>query len=384
MAYTLSITPGRGRGAAKNGRPGGKERPEASGRGDGGLGDAARLRWEDRDRGEGRQESGAAAPGRRMAARLSGRAAAGLGWGSPGERGPWGPKRHPSPASPQLTEHEDGTVAHHGGAMQSPAPKTGVTGRSFWRENLREDQKTLPPQGLHLNPLPSGPPPISAPSSLTGTEADQWALLAPPLRKNGRASSVERARRWTWEGAGACAIARPLPAACGANHGASAETRAVGRRASAHACQQRWRMPGLRLSQHRRWAPCAGLRLGSSQAVKVKKGVTVSPFWFPLSNGEEWRGGTASPEGETWRRGCGGSRELWFITRALAAVRGPPPSQACASCRGPERCQRVAACFTPELSCLNIFSKVPRRVCGFFFFPRPLPPLRSSAQLPVG
>lgn len=113
--------------------------------------------------------------------RLRGRTMAGLGWGHPEKCSPTGSETGvPPSASPQLTEHEHGTMAHHGGAMRSPVPRAGGTGRSFWRENLREAQKTLPPQGLHLNPLSSGSPPISAPTSLTGTKISQLVLLAPP------------------------------------------------------------------------------------------------------------------------------------------------------------------------------------------------------------
>lgn len=92
------------------------------------------------------------------------------------------------PTSPQLTEHEHGTMAHHGGAMQSPVPRAEETGRRFWRGNLREEPKTLPPQGLHPKPLPVRSPPITAPTSLTGTKIGQLTSLAPPLRKNDWAS----------------------------------------------------------------------------------------------------------------------------------------------------------------------------------------------------
>lgn len=86
----------------------------------------------------------------------------------------------PSPAFPQLTKHEYRTMAHHGGAMQSRVPRAGGTSRTFWRERTSEAQKTLPPQGSHANPLLSGSPPITAPTSLTGTHTDQLTFLDPP------------------------------------------------------------------------------------------------------------------------------------------------------------------------------------------------------------
>lgn len=155
------------------------------------------------------------------------------------------------PAPPQLTEHEHGTMAHHGGAMQSPVPRAEESGRSFWRRSLREAQKTLPPQGLHLNPLPSGSPPITAPTSLTGTKMGQLTFSTPPPTQERRGKLGRERAMLEVESTGACAIRRPLPAACGAILGASAEARALGSHATAHVCQlQGGCWVGLRFSMH--------------------------------------------------------------------------------------------------------------------------------------
>lgn len=133
--------------------------------------------------------------------------------------------------------------------MLSPVPRAEETGRSFWRGNLREAQKTLPPQGLHLNPLPSGSPPITAPPSLTGTRMGQWTFSTPPSTQERQGKLGRESATLEMESTGACAIRWPLPAACGANLGASAGARALGSHAIAHVFQlQGGCWVGLRLS----------------------------------------------------------------------------------------------------------------------------------------
>lgn len=68
----------------------------------------------------------------------------GTGLWPPRKVWPGGEKREASPpASPPLTEHEHGTMAHHGGAMLSPVPRAEETGRQklLEREPERSPEK---------------------------------------------------------------------------------------------------------------------------------------------------------------------------------------------------------------------------------------------------
>lgn len=98
------------------------------------------------------------------------------------------------------------------------------------------------------------------------------------------------------ESTGACAVRWPLPAACGANLGASAEARALGSHAIAHVFQlQGGCWVGLKLSTNNAVGHWTALRLSFSRAAKAGKGVAVSSLSLQLKQsggikGRDFRG----------------------------------------------------------------------------------------------
>lgn len=139
----------------------------------------------------------------------------------------------------------------------------------------------MPPQGLHLNPLASGSPPITAPTALTGTKMGQLTLSTPPSTQERQGKLGRERAMLEVESTGACAVRWPLPAACGANLGASAETRALGSHAIAHVfLLQDGCWVGLRLSMNNAGRSLDWLAAQHLSGRKSQKKLTVSSLSF--------------------------------------------------------------------------------------------------------
>lgn len=78
---------------------------------------------------------------------------AGLGWGSPEKGRPTRSENGvPPPASPQLTEHQHGTMAHHGGATRSPVPRAGEPAEASGEREPQRSPENAASSGLTPKP----------------------------------------------------------------------------------------------------------------------------------------------------------------------------------------------------------------------------------------